>query len=582
MENIKRAENPNRTIAKKSAQRSKDSTHYITDILSDLTVTKTVKKNLESRQFDDPFLDAYEYTLAGGKLRAIEPVHNPNVLRRIPLENNILLQCIEAMVLNIEGTDHQIEYIGPDEDNTFKDRPEVRAEKERMESFLSGPNEEYGLTELRRRMRRDKETFGYAFFEVVRDQAGFIHAVYHVPAHSVRLTCNDPTPVNIVFSIRRGENIVKINRNKYFRRFIQSDSMDANYVFFKEFGDPRVIDYRTGEEAKAGEVIPTKYQASEILMLSDYRSGYLYGQPRWINQIPSILGSRESEILNLNFFRDNGIPAMAVLVSGGFLSQDAVDAIGDKFSRNRGRDKMHQVLILEAYGDDQGSSQDGVMPIPKLEFKSMVDERQNDALFQEYDKECQRKIRMAFRLPDIMMGGSESYTHAVADASMVMVESQVFQPERNEVDDFINKYFLGDGVNPPKYWRFRSNPTRIVDGKQIASSLTVLNNIGALTPNDAINVSNQLFNLKIRPIKHVWADYPYSMVLKLIEKGHPIQDMEELIDISEKLRLESVELEQNQSNKDNSEVAAKKEAIDSVIDMMDVLSGQKEIPVVQS
>jgi PBSX family phage portal protein len=541
------------------ANRSKKKDENLTEQL----IKSTVKKAVESRQLADPFADYYTFGFTGSPYLPIEPPENPNVMMRIPTQNNILQQCIECMVVNIEGTEHHLVYVGPDDDTkTGSEAPEAQAEFNRISGLMVAPNEEYDLCELRKRMRRDRETYGYAFMEVVRDAAGLIKAFYHIPANMIRITSPDEDPVRIPVTLNRENKEVKIVKDKYFRRYIQMDCSWSHVVFFKEFGDPRNISYKTGVPG-----CPPEEDATELLMFKEYRSGHLYGLPRWQNQIPSILGSREAELMNLNFFRDNAIPAMAVLVAGGYLSEDSVEAIADKFIRNRGRDKANEVLILEAYGDDQAAGDGGQMPAPKVEMKPLIDERQNDALFQDYDKACQTKIRCAFRLSPILIGLSDDYSYSTAYSGMVVAESQVFQPERNETDAFFNKYIFGDGVNPPKYWSFRSNPTRIVDADQVSKALTTLNNVGALTPNDALIITNQFLNMNIPPIPQIWGNYPMSMVLKLIEQGIPLMGMEDLVDSVKQMKFMQMELDAKATP--NGAITQQKAVLDSTIDAFD-------------
>lgn len=505
-------------------QSKKDGTEPILDLIQ----TETVNKAVASQQFADPFTSLYTLgEVSGDSFQPVAPTFNPHIMKRIPIENNILLQCIDAMELNVSGTGHNWEYIGPDDGET-EESAESQSELADMKAFASAPNEEYSMTELRKRVRRDKETFGYAFIEVTRDTQGNVFTAYHVPAHSMRITTPESKAVSVDYEVLREGKPVKITRMKHFRRFVQLNGSAATQrIYFKEYGDDRIVSNKTG---KVDDNTPIEERASEIIFVCDYKSGHLYGYPRWINQMPSILGSRESEVVNLDFFKDNAIPALAVLVSGGYLSDDTVDAIGDKFNGVRGRKKMNEVLIIEAIGDDQAAKPDGQIPVPRLEMKPLAGERQGDMLFQEYDKESRLKIRSAFRLPPIILGMSDDYTRATAEASMVVVESQVFQPERDLEDLLINKCLLSDGVNLPKFWRFKSNPTRIFDKADLVDSVDKLEKAGALTPNVAINLANQMFGTQIKPVDAIWGDYPFAMVIELIKKkGVMINGIEDLV-----------------------------------------------------
>jgi len=485
----------------------------------------TVYKEFESNQATDPNTTVSSaFSFSGSKFDLVTPAYSPEVLKLIPEENNILSQCIDVYVQNIENTGHTLDYIGPE---GAEEDPIVLAEKSRAESLVDSPNPEYSLAELRRRVRYDKETFGYAFIEITRDTNGEVMFAYHVPAHVVKMTKKDREPVDVIAKIKRNGVIVDHPTKRYFRRFVQQVG-NQNY-FFKEYGDPRNIDYRTGDVIPQNAEAPLDKLATEIVMISRYKSGFPYGLPRWTCQLPSILGSRESEMVNLEFFRDNAIPALAVLVGGGGLTQDSLDTLVNILTSRRGRESMNRVAILEAVADSEAASIDGKLPIPAISMQSLTNDRQSDALFQNYDNKCQEKIRSAFRLPPILLGLSSDYTRATAVASLLMCESQVFQPERAEMDELINRYILGNGYNGPQYWVYKSNPSKISDKQDIAENIDVFEKVGALTPNVAIGLANELFGLQIQDIQEPWGNYPFSMTQALIAKDRTIMGLNDLI-----------------------------------------------------
>lgn len=484
-----------------------------------------------------------------GDFQIIAPANDPEILRKIPYENNMLYQCIEAFVQNIAGTGYSLEFLGEDGE---QDDKEPQTEKSIIKQLLDVPNEEYSLGEFLKRLSKDKENIGYAFFEVIRDDVGAIISVYHVPAHTIRLTSCEKEPQIIDVKLMRDGREVSIKRQKFFRRYVQiipNATGTAKKVFFKEFGDKRVINRDTGK----AEEVDTMTQATELVMISDYKSGYLYGMPRWINQLPSIFGAREAEVVNLKFFQDNAIPAMAILVSGGALSQDTVDKIADMFSPGKGKDRMNEVMVIEALGDESSGSPEGQIPVPKLEMKPLAGERQSDALFLEYDKRCQDNIRGAFRMPPLLLGQSQDYSHATADSSMAVCEAQVFQPEREIYNEIVNKFILGDGYNGPKYWKFKLNPTKMVDKNAIAQNINALTLAGALTPNAALNLVNELFGLKMDAIPQDWGDYPFEITKTLVKGGQVVAGLEHLLSGSGQNLLGDAQAANNTDtdNKDN-------------------------------
>ncbi len=469
----------------------------------------------ESEQVPDPFSRVYTNQVnATGPQNILPPPYNPYTLMRFPNENNTLRQCIDAMVINIESMGHRFEFVG---DEGSEDEKEQQLELARLEALVAQPNGEYGLLELRERCRRDFETFGYSYIEICRGTfKRDIVSFYHAPAHTIRLTACDAEETEISVWLYRDGKYIQQKIKRRFRRYVQE--IGTRRVYFKEFGDPRVISSKTGQVIGADD--DANDAATELVFRNLYSPGSPYGMPRWINQLPSILGSRESELTNLQFFKDNAIPAMAVLISGGFLTNESVDEIEEHINSVQGRKSMHRVMVLEAQGSENAASTDGKIPVPKLEIKPLVQDRQSDALFQEYDDNNSKKVRSSFRLSPMLLGGSEDVTYAVAEASLVVAEGQVFGPERNKTDDIFNYVLLSDkDGKPPLHWRFRSNPPRIADPQTIVNALTIFDQIGAMTPNIAIGIANELFDLDIEIIDEEWGNFPFEATMSLLGRA---------------------------------------------------------------
>jgi capsid portal protein len=142
-----------------------------------------ILRSYESKALVDPFVNLY--SVGGGSMAIISPDFNPFSLIKLPNESSALRQCIDAMVTNIDSFGYRMEYIG---EQKQEDSPAAIREKERIESLMEKPNGEYTVTELRERLRRDIETFGYGFIECGRDDKKQIVFLNQVPAHTIRMT----------------------------------------------------------------------------------------------------------------------------------------------------------------------------------------------------------------------------------------------------------------------------------------------------------------------------------------------------------------------------------------------------------
>lgn len=476
--------------------------------LDDKDLERIVRGDFNSKQIEDPFKQFYT-SIQGGDLAITEPPYNFAALLRMTQENAMLRQCIEALVTNVEGHGYRMVYVGPD---GGEEGDAAVKELEALEGFFDTPNDSYSLIELRTRCRWDLESLGNAYIEVARNKKGEITAAWHIPAHLVRLTNVDIESTPVKAKMIRKTGVIEQVIQKHFRRFVQL--VGTKKVYFKEFGDPRVVDPKDG---KVNEAVGHEDSATEIIHLRLYNPASAYGLPRWITQVPSIKGSRQAELTNLEYFSDNAIPAMMILVSGGTVDQTSVDAVENHIQGARGRKAQNRIVVLEAKGDEHAAAENGTIAPPKIEVKSLQGDRQGDALFQEYEKDCHSKVRSAFRLPPIFVGLSEDYTYATAKTSFEVAESQVFGPERGIMDDVINRKLLSTWE--VKNWQFRSNPPRISDPEEMLKAVETFNATGAMTPNTAIGLANELFDLDIPMIDDEWGNWPFEIVKTLATAG---------------------------------------------------------------
>ena len=469
---------------------------------------RALKDYSGKRQMEDPFRDSYTATV-GGVQSVIEPPYSFYSLMRMPNENSVLGQCVDAMVTNVVGHGWRLEYVGEDENETS---PAAERERSVLEGLLSFPNEDGTLQDVLDKFWRDYENLGFGALEVGRDEKRRITMISHIPAHTVRMTRRDTERVEIEALLPREGKMVKQKVKKRFRRFVQLNGQQR--VYFKEFGDPRIISPVNGD---TNDQLTLEDSATEIIVLTRYNPSSPYGLPRWFNQLPAIMGTRQSELTNLDYFSENAVPAMVLLVSGGQLTQASLDAMETHFMQVRGRKSVHRVMMLEATGDENLAPADGGVPVPKLEIKPLRSEQQGDALFQNYEANNRDKVRSAFRLPPLFIGLSNDYTYATAKTSQEVAEAQVFAPDRHRLESIVNLKILSTWN--PQYWAFRLNPPRLSDPDGVVKALEVFDKMGGLTPNIAIAMANQFFNLDIPAVEDDWGDYPFPIVMELVKTG---------------------------------------------------------------
>ena len=491
--------------------------------LPDSPQMKSLKEFQEQKQLPDPFKNYYAASGSSiDELNLMQPPMNLAALMRMPRENNILRQCIEAMVTNVVSHGYRLEYIGPDgKDNS----PEALKEKEALESFIDHPNDEMSLIAVMERVKTDKETIGFGTYEIGRDGTGKVVTISHAPAHTFRRTQKGSEMVPCDVWLPREGKLVKTRIKKRFCRWVQM--IGERKVYFKEAGDPRKIDPKTGKENKD---LTFADSATEIMVDDIYSAGEAYGLPRFIGQLVSIIGSREAELTNLDFFRENATPAVALLVAGGLIPQTTLDQLEQLFTGVRGRKSMNRWVVVEAEGDHRAANIEGVMPVPKMELKPLNNDRQKDGLFKEYGETCQENIRSAWRIAGLFTGHAKDYTFASAKSAFEIADSQVFGPERRKTNDTVNYQFLMG--YEPKFWSFRLQPAKITDPEEVIRALKYFDGIGAMTPNTAIAMVNEYFDTQVPQITDAWGSYPFELVKVMAQQGRlkGVEDLAEKLD----------------------------------------------------
>ena len=424
----------------------------------------------------------------GEKFQVLEPTYNMTTLRALTHHNNTLLQAVSAMEVNIDGTGYELERR---DGEVFSDEDTKKTEK--LREFFDEPWPGMSFMTLRRLLRRDLEETGNAYIEIIRNRKGDIVFLRQIDAMLIRLMkLEDAIPVSK--KIRRGGSEINVKVLERQRKYVQKIG-DMKVRFFKDYGVERDLDADKGHWAddpnrpNSNEPIPEMDKANELLhftVLKDVMTPY--GVPRWINNLPSILGSRKAEEFNLEFFDHGGLPPAMILIQGGQLSNDSRAALTTYLS---GKAKMKQrgiIVEMFAASGDLGSA--GSV---KVSVERFGDERQKDAMFATYDKNCAEHVRISFRLPPMFLGLSEAYNFATAYTAYMIAEAQVFKPERQEFDEIINLTFMREMSDD---YIYRSKNLNVVDVEQQMKALEMSKDY--MEPTDFIDEINEIAHVTLQ------------------------------------------------------------------------------------
>ncbi len=392
----------------------------------------------------------------------------------------------------------------------------ARMERARLDGFFEFCCFDHSFVHLRRSSRQDLEVTGNAYWEVLRDGKGDVARFVYVPAYTVRLLPLDREATEIQERVRVSPtSFDRVSSRRRLRRYVQIQGSERMY--FKALGDPRVVSRSTGrafpDVAALHAAQPEDGPATELMHFAIHSPRSPYGVPRWVGALLSVLGSRSMEEINYLYFENKSVPPLALLVSGGRLSDSSVPRIERFIEENlKGKANFHKILILEADGAGTG---DGGRA--KIELRPLTDAQQQDGLFQVYDERNIDKVGSAFRLPKILRGESSELNRATAEAALRFAEDQVFQPERDEFDFFMNRKVLSDmGI---RFWRFRSQTPVTRDPERMTEMVERLVRVGVLTPEEGRLLAGDIFNREFRKIGDDWTKRPITLTLAGIQTG---------------------------------------------------------------
>jgi PBSX family phage portal protein len=365
-------------------------------------------------------LDEFAWMIRLGVVLA--PYVDPKRCIQMVEGSDALSTCIAAMSTNVGGHGFElVPALSSTQLHALSDeaRREMDLEKVRLENFFhySSPNRSFAA--LREVTTKDKETCGFAGWELIErevpdERGNTVAGLEHMPAWSLRLTPLSDFVEAEVWRLSENGRWEKIVQPRRFRLVVQI--IEGQYRYFKQFGDPRVIHRFTGATAK-GEAEAAQWKeggvaAGSCLFFSIYHPLTPYGAPRWLGAASSALGRRLAQQVNLAYWDSKAIPPMAVLVSGGGLTEESMQALTERFRNLKGVQHFHDILVIETLPAQTNELDPGGKTNVRVELKPLTEAIQKEGIFREYQEDAREDVRTVFRLPAIVTGLSRDYNFA--------------------------------------------------------------------------------------------------------------------------------------------------------------------------
>ena len=430
----------------------------------------------------------------------ITPRHDMRGLAKLVENSTILPQCIRAYKNNIAGFGIGVRYI-----EDVEETPEMAAEFQRAEEIIELLNIEQDTKEVFEDIIEARETYGISYLEVIRNIAGEVVQIEFVKETESVWKSRPLVPYITTTYWHHGQ---EVERKKRYCKYKQE--IGGKVVYFKEFGDPRVMDMRDGKYLEDGETLELQYQANELLEFSIGTEPY--GTVRWIGQVLGVDGSRRAEGLNNNYFINGRHTPLMIMVKGGTLTDESFEKLQQYMNDIKGEAGQHAFIVLETEATDARADFDQ-QEKPEIEVKDLASILQKDELFQEYMDNNRRKVQSAFQLPDLYVGYTTDFNRATAQTAQEVTEEQVFQPERKSLAWAINNRLL-NGYHFQYVEAYFLEPD-ISNPDDLQKLLTVANSAGGLTPNMAKRIVYEALgedaeDYPENPEEAAWGDIPLA------------------------------------------------------------------------
>lgn len=493
-----------------------------------------------------------------GKYEALPPPFQPRILYKAFQESSHIRPNVDVYAANIEGYGYRLEptiKIEPNKEPDDRTRAEVRRallaekimsgdktptvlaaevdarlltlreeieiEEIRLRSVLDHCAADLSFVDLRQRTREDLETIGNAYWEVLRNGLGEPAQFVYLSSPSIRLLKSDDKPSEVEQTQRSSPlSLTTQTARRRFRRFVQV-LLGQFVAYFKEYGDKRIYSSRTGRMYETEEALKRKEPgvpaATEVVHFKIHAATSAYGIPRWVGAMLPVLGSRAVDEVNYAYFDNKGVPPLAILVSGGKLTEAAAKRI-ETYIRDKikGRDNFHRILLVEAEGT-QGAVGTLSGPSVRIELKPLREAQQDDALFLNYDDKNAGKVGAQFRLPKILRGDMADFNRATADAALSYAEEQVFTLERARFDHWFNRSVMG--ALGARFHEFRSLGRQEKDPSELVKNVVLCAEAGILTAAEARTLIADAFGVSLDVKDETWTREPIKLILARISAG---------------------------------------------------------------
>lgn len=399
-----------------------------------------------------------------------EPIYDPEQLLELLELNTYHKQCCDEIAQTAGGLGFTI--------NAVSDKVDINTTEEtKINEFFSTIR----INKLLYKRQYDRRAMGYGAIEIIREgrSNSNITNLDHIPSQHLRRH-------------RDGIRVKQQIGTKTVWFVIYGQNKDRKGKLFD-------VDAESGEIVQYNRLAPEN-RANEILWSMDYTpKSQFYGLATIVPSIPTIHGDLSRSAYNTSFFKNYGMPAFAVMVSGDFEDYDKdpndpdydiTQTLKYKISgqiKEVMKNPHSAVTILVPSEGEEGNVEIKLQPL-SVETK--------EASFRFYRKDNRDEILATHRVPAYRIGINEigNFGGSNSDDANKLYKNGVIEPLQADDEDDINLLLrLEFGITTCKF------AINEIDVRDLTADMTIAKemfNMAAMRPIDIINHFGERFGLK--------------------------------------------------------------------------------------
>lgn len=485
----------------------------------------------------------------------VSPPVRPREAMRMALSSGGVMSVCHAVAEGTSGLGFELKPRDPTKIE-MKDRkswsPAVSEQHDRAQVLIQAGYRGDGKLTLRDAIHDyelDRVILGWGGMVVVRstmaDDRGIGEpiALGRFEACGAEFTKPDRTLTNVPVPVALSDGrVLWIAVPRAFRRIRYVGSAGRS-TWFKEYGDWRSMDARTGKYSTGARFYPStdpmrpgkctpgvlpkgSVPASEVAHFATGFPGVApYGVSGWHAEMSTVASASEHIKLVLDYLR-SGLHCVTIAAADRpFEDAQARAAVSQIDELGRGRQGLGKLITIALTPESSDKPKPGapfgnpmsadrgrlvLHQITTTLPQQLLDETLSDAL--------SARIAQAERIPGLLIGRSDAYTFATASAAWTTANRLRFRPHHQEHDAFLNSLLIEKGITD---WMITTvSPDWEVD-EPLAGVASVAGQNGGISANRAMALLSHVMDIEIKKIDTWWGDIPMPIVQAILTSADP-------------------------------------------------------------